>query len=234
MVTYLIIALNAANWVFVQGLGSPASLLQSVFNLGVIPGELLGTVDPGTQVPVAKGITYVIEASPNWLSVITSMFTHGGWFHLIGNMWFLAIFGNNVEETMGPVRFAIFYLLCGLAATGAQIAVDPASTAPMVGASGAIGGVMGAYALVFPKAGVQLLVWLGFYITVVVVPAFVMLGYWFILQVASGILGSNSGVAFWAHVGGFVAGILLIKPFAREDRIAEMKSRRLGPPRFRW
>jgi membrane associated rhomboid family serine protease len=146
------------------------------------------------------------------------MFMHGGWFHIIGNMWFLWVFGDNVEDEMGPVRFLVFYVLCGLAAAFAQIVTAPASLVPMVGASGAIGGVMGAYALLFPRVRVRLLIILVFYVTTITVPAIFMLGYWFLLQLLQGIpaLGSEEGgVAFWAHVGGFLAGVALVWLFRR-------------------
>jgi membrane associated rhomboid family serine protease len=138
-------------------------------------------------------------------------------------MWFLWIFGNNVEDSLGHVRFAVFYLLCGLAAAGCQIWADPSSAIPMVGASGAIGGVMGAYVLLYPRVHVHLLVVLGFYVTTVAVPAFVMLGYWFLLQLLGGFgtLGrTGGGVAFWAHVGGFAAGLLLILLFRDRKLLA--------------
>ncbi|MCB1683185.1 MAG: rhomboid family intramembrane serine protease, partial [Pseudomonadales bacterium] len=133
------------------------------------------------------------------------------------------VFGDNVEDVMGPLRFVTFYLLCGLAAAAAQIFSDPDSTLPMVGASGAIGGVMGAYALLYPRARVNTLIFLGFYITTIGVPAVVMLGYWFVLQLLQGLpaLGSTEGgVAFWAHIGGFLAGVILVRVFARSDYLA--------------
>ena len=137
--------------------------------------------------------------------------------HLIGNMWFLWVFGNNVEDSMGHVRFAVFYLLCGLAASALQLAFEPNSPVPMVGASGAIGGVMGAYIVLYPKVRVHMLFWFGFYVTTIAVPAAFMLGYWFLLQLIGGAvrLGAapGGGTAFWAHVGGFAAGALLIFPF---------------------
>jgi membrane associated rhomboid family serine protease len=151
------------------------------------------------------------------------MFLHGSWFHIIGNMWFLWIFGNNVEDAMGHFRFVVFYLLCGVAAALAQVAADPRSGIPMVGASGAIGGVMGAYVLLYPRVHVHLLVVLGFYVNTIAVPAFLMLGYWFALQLLSGVgtLGmQGGGVAFWAHAGGFVAGAILVFVF-RNRRLLE-------------
>jgi membrane associated rhomboid family serine protease len=151
------------------------------------------------------------------------MFMHGGWMHLIGNMWFLWIFGNNVEDSMGHARFLIFYLLCGAAAAAAQTLTDPDSIIPMVGASGAIGGVMGAYVLLYPRVNVHMLIFLGFYATTIAVPAVFMLGYWFVLQLISGaasIGAEGGGVAFWAHVGGFVAGAVLVLVF-RDPRLLE-------------
>jgi membrane associated rhomboid family serine protease len=157
------------------------------------------------------------------------MFMHGGWFHLIGNLWFLWIFGDNVEDAMGSIRFVAFYLLCGLAATTAQMLTQPASALPMVGASGAIGGVMGAYARLYPRANIHTLLMLGFYFTTISVPAIVMLGYWFLLQVLGGLptlAGTAGGVAFWAHVGGFASGVLLIRVFQRADLLTTHRAQR--------
>ncbi len=155
------------------------------------------------------------------------MFMHGSWMHLLGNMWFLWLFGNNIEDSMGRIRFLVFYLVCGLAAAFAQILTSPSSAIPMVGASGAISGVMGAYLLLYPKVRVYTLVPLGFFITSMALPAWVMLGYWFVIQFISGLVsfgGEMGGVAFWAHIGGFVAGIALIKLFARGDYIGERQA----------
>jgi membrane associated rhomboid family serine protease len=221
--TWGLIGLNVLAWVLVQGLGTEPALSRSMCNLALIPGEVLQTAAPGTRVPLGPGITCVLGDSSTWYTTITSMFLHGGWFHLIGNMWFLYIFGNNVEDSMGHGRFVIFYLLCGLAAAALQTVFDPDSTIPMVGASGAIGGVMGAYILLYPKVRVHMLIVFGFYITTIAVPAVFMLGYWFLLQLISGFstIGSQGGgVAFWAHVGGFVAGGLLILLF-RDPRLVK-------------
>jgi membrane associated rhomboid family serine protease len=158
----------------------------------------------------------MITDTPAWHTLITSMFLHGGWLHIASNLWFLWIFGNNVEDSMGHVRFALFYLLCGLAAAALQIVSDPDSGVPMVGASGAIGGVMGGYIVLYPRVNVHLLVMLGFYVTTVAVPAFWMLGYWLLMQLLGGLtsLGAQGGgVAFWAHIGGFAAGTALVLPF---------------------
>jgi membrane associated rhomboid family serine protease len=215
-VTYAIVALNVIAWVLVQRMGTEAGLAHSLCDLGLIPGELLGRAAPGTTVPLTPQFACVVDPSGDWRTVVTHMFLHGGWFHLIGNMWFLWIFGNNVEDSMGHVRFVVFYLLCGLAAAALQVMANPASAIPMVGASGAIGGVMGAYVVLYPRVQVQLLVWFGFYVTTVAVPAVFMLLYWLGMQLLGGALSmgdEGGGVAFWAHVGGFVAGALLVLLF---------------------
>lgn len=219
--TYGLIAANVAVWVLVQGLGSDPTLARSLCELALIPGELLQTVAAGTEIAVGPRTVCVLSSESNWLTPVTSMFMHGGWMHIIGNMWFLWIFGNNVEDAMGSVRFAVFYVLCGLVAAAAQIFSNPASAVPMVGASGAIGGVMGAYILLFPRVRVHMLVFLGFIITTIAVPAVLMLGYWFLVQLLSGFASAGAtggGVAFWAHIGGFVAGSALIYVF-RDNRM---------------
>ncbi len=219
--TFVIIGANIAAWITVQGLGGEPALARSVCELGAIPGALLGNVPPGVAVPLGPGIECVV-GEPGWHTVITSMFMHGGWFHILGNLWFLSVFGDNVEDAMGPVRFALFYLLCGVAAAFAHVASSPESAVPVVGASGAIGGVMGAYAVLYPRAPVHMLVALGFYFTRIVVPAYLMLGYWFLLQILGGIPslhGAGGGVAFWAHVGGFAAGIALLPLFRVQARV---------------
>ena len=227
--TIALIGINAATWLLLQGLGSEPQLTRSICELGAIPGNLLGSVAPGTQIPLGQGAACVLGTSPNWLTPLSSMFLHGGWFHLLGNLWFLYVFGDNVEDAMGSLRFAFFYLLCGLAAVVAQVLSNPASTAPMVGASGAIGGVMGAYAVLYPRAPVHLLVLFGFYLDRIVVPAIVMLGYWFAMQLLGGVLDSGTGgVAFWAHIGGFAAGIVLLPLFRDPARIEAHRAATAG------
>ena len=221
--TYAIIAANVVVWVFVQGLGSNPALVESICQLGLIPGELLGTVPAGTQFPLGPGAVCRLGGGGTWYTLFSSMFMHGGWMHIIGNLWFLWIFGGNVEDSMGPVRFVVFYLLCGVAAAAAQVMTNTESIVPMVGASGAIGGVMGAYILLYPRVNVHMLFIFGFYITTFAIPAVFMLGYWFLVQVLSGVasLGaSGGGVAFWAHVGGFTAGGLLVL-FFKDRRLLD-------------
>ncbi|MBD3648430.1 MAG: rhomboid family intramembrane serine protease [Pseudomonadales bacterium] len=218
--TWTIIGLNAVAWVLLQGLGFEPGLSSSVCRYGLIPGDLLGTLDRGSMVGVGQGLVCQLGPQPAWHTLITSMFMHGGWLHLLGNMWFLWIFGNNVEDAMGHTRFAIFYVLCGLAAAGLQLVFTSNPAIPMVGASGAIGGVMGAYILLYPRVQVHLLLILGFLVTTIAVPAVWMLGYWFALQLLGGFtsLGSRGGgVAFWAHIGGFAAGAALIYAFRNPE-----------------
>lgn len=215
LVTYGLIGLTLLAWLELQGLGASAALARSVCELGLVPGELLGTAAPGTRVPLGRGAECVLTGEPEPATLLTHMFLHGGWLHLLGNLWFLYVFGDNVEDAMGHVRFAVFYLVCGLAAAAAQMLSAPASSTPMVGASGAIGGVMGAYVMLYPRVWVHLLVWFGFYVTRVAVPAYFMLGYWLLIQLIGGAVSRSEGggVAFWAHVGGFVAGAVLVFPF---------------------
>jgi rhomboid family protein len=176
------------------------------------------TYKPGSG---AQLQAYLRRTCPNkswWESIFVSMFLHGGWLHIGGNMLFLWIFGNNVEDRLGRVMFVVFYVLGGLAATGLQLAFDPNSTVPNLGASGAIAAILGAYAVMFPRARVYTLV-IFFFITAVELPALVVLGAWFVLQLFSG-FGSvashvNGGVAYWAHVGGFVFGMAATWVFFR-------------------
>lgn len=221
--TYGIIFLNVIGWFFIQGMGTEPALSNSVCRLGLIPGELLQTVPAGTRFQVGQNSVCVLGSAPGWYTVITSMFMHGGWFHIVGNMWFLWIFGNNVEDSMGSMRFVVFYLLCGLLAAGLQMVINPESAVAMVGASGAIGGVMGAYILLYPRVHVHMLIFFGFFVTTIAVPAVWMLGYWLLIQVIGGLgaLGSQEGgVAFWAHIGGFLGGAVLILLF-RDPRLVE-------------
>jgi len=178
-----------------------------VGTFALVPARLLpGALPASGTVPVGA-------------TVITSMFLHGGFLHVIGNMLYLWIFGNNVEDAMGRLRFALFYLLCGTTAALGHAFLNLRSTVPMIGASGAVSGVLGAYVLLYPRARVLTLFTLGFFVRLIEVPALVVLGFWFILQflnvlIASG-SGAGGGVAWHAHIGGFVAGMLLVGLFKR-------------------
>jgi membrane associated rhomboid family serine protease len=187
---------------------------ERVSELGAIPYEI---THPGEQV-TAGGATW-------WVTIFTSMFLHGSFLHLAGNMLFLWIFGGNVEDAMGRVRFVAFYLLGGVAALGAQVLVDPSSTVPTVGASGAIAGVLGGYALLYPRARVITLIFIVFFVTIVELPALLVLGLWIVMQIAFGLAdvaqptgGEAGGVAYFAHIGGFLFGLAAIKLFARDVR----------------
>jgi membrane associated rhomboid family serine protease len=222
LVSHGLVVANVLVWALLQRLGSDPQLATSICQLGLIPGELLQRLPPGSSFPLGEGHACVIQGTPNWITPLSSMFMHGGWMHLIGNMWFLWIFGNNVEDAMGHLRFLVFYLLCGLAAAALQVFSQPDSGIPMVGASGAIGGVMGGYVVLYPRVRVHMLVIFGFYIRTIAVPAAFMLGYWFLLQLLGGAVSlgrhGEGGVAFWAHVGGFAAGALLVLVF-RDPRL---------------
>jgi membrane associated rhomboid family serine protease len=233
-VTFALIAANALVWFAAQGAGLSDALAASVCNFGLIPGELTLQARPGDGFAMGQGLACLVDPGRAPEHVITSMFLHGSWMHIIGNMWFLWLFGNNVEDSMGRGRFIAFYLLCGVAAAAAQVLADPGSIVPMVGASGAISGVMGAYVVLYPKVRVFTLVPIGFFITSFALPAWVMLGYWMALQIFGGLADSGEeggGVAFWAHIGGFVAGVALIKLFARPDYVREHRAHHWRPSR---
>jgi len=200
--TYIIVFINIAVWIFLQGAGDVTTLNSSICEYGVIPGVIIGDVND---------YDYCTKGNIGSLSLLASMFLHGGWMHIIGNMIFLWIFGGNVEDSMGSFRFVVFYLLSGLTATIAQVLWDGSSLTPMIGASGAIGGVMGGYLFLYPKVRVSLVAFLIIPFTFSL-PAYAMLGYWFLLQLASGLLSDSGsgGVAFLAHVGGFVSGVVLV------------------------
>lgn len=224
IITIGLIAINILVWLFVEGAGNELSMVKALCFYGLIPGDLLNTVPPGTQVVISENLGCVLAGESGVSTLISHAFLHGSWFHLLANMWFLWIFGDNVEDIMGPGRFIAFYILCALGAAFAQMISDPSSVVPMVGASGAIGGVMGAYARIYPKAYVHTVIPIGFYITSAAIPAAFMLGYWFVIQVLSGLPvlgGGTGGVAFWAHVGGFIAGLALIGPMHRKDYLAQ-------------
>jgi len=206
LMTVILIAINVLVFIYELILGP--QLEGFVQSWAIIPYEITHGVD----LPPAS-------IQPIYLTLITAMFLHGGFVHIAGNMLFLWIFGNNIEDAMGSLRFLVFYLLCGLAAAFAQIAVGPNSDVPNIGASGAIAGVLGAYLLLFPRAEVQTLVFLGFFVRLVRLPALLFLGLWFVLQLFSGVAGlgmeATGGVAWFAHIGGFIAGIVLINLFRR-------------------
>jgi membrane associated rhomboid family serine protease len=237
-VTMALIAVCSLTWILVQGAGSTVALAASVCNLGLIPGELTGALRPGLEFPIAEGLACVIDPGAQTSHILTSMFLHGSWMHLIGNMWFLWLFGNNIEDSMTRPRFLVFYLLSGLAAALLQVVFEPDSAAPMVGASGAISGVMGGYLILYPRVRVYTFVPLGFFFTTIALPAWAMLIYWMVIQLVGGLSGivaeEGGGVAFWAHVGGFIAGVVLVKLFAKRNHVLEHQGHHYRPQRVGW
>lgn len=203
VITIFLIALNIS--IFLWQSFSPGGLEPHILRLATIPYEIthFRSLDPEVRIPP-------------WLTLLTAMFLHGSLFHLLGNMLYLWIFGNNVEDFLGPIRYLLFYFICGLAASLTHVAFHPASRVPMIGASGAIAGVLGAYFILFPGAKVLTLVFFFLFIRIIPIPAGLVLGLWFLMQVLN--VGLGGGVAWFAHIGGFMAGILLIRRQSRRRR----------------
>jgi membrane associated rhomboid family serine protease len=217
IVTWMLIAVNTVIFLYQVSLGPKG--LQFVYQYGAIPAVVTGEASLPKQ----------FVAIPPFLSIFTSMFLHGGWLHLIGNMWYLWIFGNNIEEAMGRLRYLVFYIVCGLTASLSHILLNAGSTLPSIGASGAIAGVLGAYLLLYPRARVLTFVVLIFFIRLLYIPAGFILGFWFLLQLMnSSAAGSQNsgGVAVWAHIGGFIAGLVLVGLFKKKE------VRFFNPPRY--
>jgi len=215
VVTVIIIAINIAVFLYEMTLSTANQMDDFLIKYGMTPYE------------ITHGVSLVPRGFPVYMTLITCMFLHGGWLHIGGNMLYLWIFGNNIEDSMGRFRFVIFYLGCGLIASFGQIIVDSASPVPTIGASGAIAGVLGAYLLLYPRAKVTTLVILVVFITIVQLPAVIVLLFWFLLQLFYGLAGlgagAGDGVAYFAHIGGFVAGLLTIKLFTLGKRKVHIK-----------
>jgi membrane associated rhomboid family serine protease len=216
-VNYFLIGLNVLVFLMelMVGAQSERALNGFLFQFGVVPRHVTGLL---TGTPVFNPVAAI-------LPMFTSMFLHGSWLHIIGNMWVLYIFGDNIEDYLGHFKYIVFYLISGLAAGFAHTLLNPASNVPSVGASGAIAGVMGAYFVLYPRARVLTIVPLIIFFTFWWLPAWIVLGYWFLIQFLSGTATSiaysaqtTGGIAFWAHVGGFVAGIVLIKVFPQRPQ----------------
>ncbi len=234
IVTVLLIVANAIVYFFLQDglLGLPDQGLGGdwpVVEYATIPYEVTHPGDncaaTASGAIACEPAVTVTDAQPStWLTLFTSMFMHGSLLHIGGNMLFLWIFGNNVEDSMGPVRFLVFYLLGGLAADAAQILVDTGSTVPTLGASGAVAGVLGGYLLLFPRARVVTFVFIIFFFTILELPAILFLGIWILQQAVFAYFdllqptGDGGGVAYFAHIGGFVLGLALVRVFASEQR----------------
>lgn len=209
VVTIGLIAVNSIVFLYELSLGSRLSGFVATF--GLVPARYFHLGEIGAS-PIGR-----------FLPFFTSMFLHGGWFHVIGNMWYLWIFGDNVEDRMGHVKYIIFYILCGLAAGFAHLFTNSRSGIPTVGASGAIAGVMGAYFILYPRARVWTLIPLFIFVQFVELPAFIFLGFWILMQFLIGtfsmtLSSSQGGVAWWAHIGGFAAGVILVFIFRKRKK----------------
>lgn len=224
-VTAGLIAVNVVVFIYELALGRGLNAFIAAY--GMTPREIVHAADLTGSVG-GSPIVHVPGPPLIHLTVVTSMFIHGGFLHIAGNMLYLWIFGNNIEDLLGPVKFLMFYLLCGIAAAAAHVLTNPGSLVPTVGASGAVSGVLGAYLVVHPRARVMTLVFFGIFVRFMLVPAGVLLVFWFVLQLFSGFgsLGAGaraSGVAWFAHIGGFVAGVVLAKLMAGR-RVRWMRS----------
>ncbi|HWO01939.1 MAG TPA: rhomboid family intramembrane serine protease [Blastocatellia bacterium] len=229
IVVYTIIAINLAVFLLLQQAGQTPQGERFTYGYSVIPHEITTGTDltapvvvPGAPPTIDRRTgrreqPVIPEApgpNPIYLTLLTSMFMHGGWLHLLGNMLYLWIFGDNIEDNFGHFRFLLFYLICGLVAAFAQIFADPTSIIPSLGASGAIAGVLGAYLIMFPRNRVRNLVFFGFFFTTIELPAVIVLGFWIVIQIVQQYMSSfefaqSGGVAYMAHIGGFVSGLLL-------------------------
>ncbi len=224
--TYALIAANILVYFFWQKGGislsdpSNATYICNLQNWASYPYEI---THPGEQADlIATGCP--TPDAPTYLTLFTSMFMHGGLLHLGGNMLFLWIFGNNVEDSMGPVKFVVFYVLGGLAATALHVITGPSSEVPTLGASGAIAAVLGGYILLYPRARVVTVIFIVFFFTILELPALLVLGGWFVLQFLSAYTDATGGVAYYAHIGGFIFGLAAVKLFASRKRVQRQTS----------
>ena len=206
LVTFLLVLANGLVWLWEVSLGGGTALNHFYYQFGFVPGVLTG---------VYEAPSWAI--APYFLTTLTSMFIHGSWSHILGNMLFLWIFGNNIEDHLGHNKYLLFYLAGGVVAAIVQLLSGPTSQVPTIGASGAIAAVMGAYFFLYPKAKIQTLVFFIF-ITIVRLPAWIFLGIWFVMQLFEGTFGAAQGVAVWAHVGGFLFGVVIAWISSRRGR----------------
>ena len=218
-VTYTLIVACVIVFVWQIGL-SPRQEHQIVLEYGMIPAVLFGYIDLPQQ----------LHRVPAWATLFTSMFLHGGWLHLCGNMIYLWLFGKGVESNIGPARFLLLYLICGAAAGLAQAVIDPTSDLPMIGASGAIAGALGAYLMLHPRGNIVVFIWFFVIFRFITVPVVIVLGLWFLLQLTNALSAApgDPGVAFWAHIGGFVVGMVLV-PFLRPPGTPLLQRPRSAP-----
>jgi membrane associated rhomboid family serine protease len=215
VITVALLSANVMVFIYQMILG-PAGEQLFIFGTAVIPYELTHFVDRTTFAIPSTRYAYPAALLPFPLTLFSAMFTHGGFMHLGGNMLYLWIFGNNIEDAMGHGRFFIFYMITGLGATMVHVLSDPNSTIPMIGASGAIAGILGAYFVLYPKAKIKTFVVLIIFIQIIYVPAVFILGFWFLRQIIG--IGSDD-IAWYAHIGGFLVGMFLVRRFKRPRRI---------------
>ena len=238
VITIGLIGVNALVWIFWQRAGMQPALIDSLCRLGLVPAEVTGYGGPGAAVPFGDPGICIGGARWQPLRLLTSMFAHSSWAHLIGNMWFLWLFGNTLEDSMSRARFLIFYLICGVTAAAAQIIATPASSAPLVGASGAVSGVMGAYFVLFPRVQMFTVVPFGFTMRSVALPVWTIFAYWIAIQIATAALSRGrvdaGGVAVWAHVGGLLGGVTTVWAFRRRDRVSARRQQRWHPRQIGW
>ncbi len=233
VMTWALLGAMFAVWLTTQGAGlDEVKLATSICNYGMIPGELTHRAALGTSVPIAPHLACLVDNDAiNKFTPLTSMFLHGGWGPSLGTALFFWVFGNNIEDSMGSARFLAFYLICGFAAAAAHVLTQPASPVPTVGASGAISGVLGAYLILYPRVRVRMLFIFIIIFKIIPVPAWLVLIWWFAIQLITALPSLSQvnpdvsgGVAVWAHVGGFITGMLLIKVFEKPDRVAEREA----------
>src|SRR5690349_14316428 len=225
IMTWLLLGTMFTVWLVVEGGGLPGTdfqLVKSLCNYGMVPGEITHRAPVGLSVPLAPGLVCSVDREAiNIFTPLISMFLHGGWGHLLGNALFFWVFGNNIEDSLGSFRFLVFYIVCGLAAAAAHIIAQPASPLPTVGASGAISGVLGAYLVLYPRVRVRML----FIFFVVPIRAWLVLIWWFFWQLVAALpeltngADLSGGVAVWAHVGGFITGVVLVKFFENRNLV---------------
>lgn len=228
VMTWALLAAMFAVWIFVEGAGfNDLALMSSICNLGMVPGEITHQAPLGYVLPLGRGLGCAIDHSAiNIFTPLISIFLHASWLHILGNAIFFWVFARAVEDTMGPRRFLAFFLICGLVASATQIASNPASPVPTVGASGAISGIMGAYLLLYPRVRVHMF----FILFIVRIPAWLVLIWWFGVQLLTALPSLSSpgpqvsgGIAVWAHVGGFLTGLLLIRLFVKPEYMEQRR-----------
>jgi membrane associated rhomboid family serine protease len=238
--TFAIIAANVAAWMLVQGAGSPLPLARSVCNLGLVAGELTGQLRPGTAFPMGEGMSCIVDAGREPIHVLTHMFLHGSWMHLLGNMWFLWIFGTTSKTRWVTSDSSSSTSRAASRRRSSRYSSRPPRAFPWSAHRGRSAVSWARTSCCTRGRGVYVLVLLGFFVTTVAMPAWTMIGYWALIQLFSGVVSlgaqgeAGGGVAFWAHIGGLAAGVVLIRFFARDDYVQEHRAQQWAPKRLGW